>query len=73
MNSNAIAGPRQFSVADAALYLEMHPQTVYDLAAGKQIRSRRKGPKKGRLYFFQCDLDAYLEGDVNTLTRRRSR
>jgi len=75
MNSNAIAGPRQFSVADAALYLEMHPQTVYDLAARKQIRSRRKGPKKGRLYFFQCDLDAYLGGvqnSVNLLEARRA-
>lgn len=61
MKSNAIAGPRQFSVAEAALYLEVHPQTVYDLIARKQIRSRRKGPRKGRLFFLQCDLDDYLD------------
>ena len=60
MKSNAVAGPRQFSVAEAALYLEIHSQTVYELAAVKLIRSRRKGPKKGRIYFLQCDLDAYL-------------
>ena len=70
MQSSAIFGPRQFSVAESALYLKMHPQTVYELAAGKQIHSRRKGPKMGRLYFFQCDLDAYLEGNVKPGNRK---
>lgn len=63
MKSNAIAGPRQFSVAEAALYLEIHSQTVYELVAAKpkQIRSRRKGRRKGRIFFLQCDLDDYLD------------
>jgi excisionase family DNA binding protein len=61
MKPNPGAGPRQFTVAEAALYLEVHPQTVYDLTAGKKIRSRRKGPRKGRIFFLQCDLDDYLD------------
>lgn len=61
MNPNDNSGPRQFSVAAAALYLEIHPQTVYDLIAQKLIRYRRKGPRKGRLFFLKCDLDDYLD------------
>lgn len=70
MKSNAIAGPPQISVAEAAFYLSLHPQTVYELAAVKQIRSRRKGPKKGRIFFLQCDLDAYLEDEVKPKNRK---
>ncbi len=63
MNPNDNSGPRQYSVAEAALYLKIHSQTVYELAAAKpkQIRSRRKGRKKGRIFFLQCDLDDYLD------------
>lgn len=64
---NITTGPRQYSVAEAANHLKLHPRTVYELIAAKQIQSRRKGPRKGRIFFLDADLDAYLS---NTLTGR---
>ena len=57
-------------MAEAATYLKLHPRTVYDLIAEKQIPSRRKGPRKGRIFFLADDLDAYLN---DTLTGRARR
>jgi excisionase family DNA binding protein len=55
-----ITPPRQFTVAEAAKYLGLSTDAVYDLAANCQLKSRRKGPRKGRIYFLQQDLDDYL-------------
>lgn len=54
-------GPRQYTVTEAAQYLQLHPQTIYELVRAKLICHRRKGPKKGRIYFLQVDLDEYLD------------
>lgn len=54
--------PRQYSVKEAAEYLKLGSDAVYDIAARRQIKSRRKGPRNGRIYFLQQDLDAYLMG-----------
>lgn len=55
-----ITPPEQFTVAEAAIYLKLSEDTVYDLAACRTIKSRRKGPRKGRIFFLQTDLDEYL-------------
>lgn len=55
-----ITPPRQFTVEEAAAYLGLSKDAVYDLAANRQLKSRRKGPRKGRIYFLQQDLDDYL-------------
>lgn len=57
---STIIPPRQFTVAEAADYLSLSTDTVYDLAANCQLKSRRKGPRKGRIFFLQQDLDDYL-------------
>ena len=57
---NTPIGPRQYSVLQAAEYLRLHPRTIYELAQEKQIKSRRKGPRRGRLFFLEDDLEAYL-------------
>ena len=63
MTNEPINAPRQFTVAQAAQYLGLHSRTVYELAMSPNIlRARRKGPRKGRIFFLQKDLDAYLEG-----------
>lgn len=56
-------GPRQYTVAEAAEFLRLHPSTVYDLIRDRLIKGRRKGPRKGRIYFLRPDLDAYLDGN----------
>jgi excisionase family DNA binding protein len=53
--------PRQFTVAEAAKYLKLCKDAIYEMAAKRQIRSRRKGPNKGRIYFLKSDLDGYLD------------
>ena len=65
-----INGPRQYSVMEAAEYLQLHYQTVYDLIRDRLIDHRRKGRRKGRIYFLLQDLDGYLES--NTTGRARS-
>ena len=55
-----ITPPRQFDVKEAAKYLKMCSDSVYDLVGKRKIKSRRKGPRNGRIYFLQSDLDAYL-------------
>lgn len=57
-----INGPRQYSVLEAAQYLRLHYQTVYDLIRDRLIEHRRKGRRRGRIYFLQQDLDDYLNG-----------
>jgi len=56
--------PRQYSVLEAAEYLELHPSTVYTLVAERLVQHRRKGPKKGRLFFLEEDLQDYLMGST---------
>jgi excisionase family DNA binding protein len=51
-------------VLEAADYLELHPSTVYTLIAERLIQHRRKGPKKGRLFFLEEDLQDYLMGST---------
>lgn len=65
------SAPKQFSVAEAAVRLELCPDSVYDMVKKRQIRSRRKGPNNGRIFFLQCDLDDYLEGKTNRRTRKK--
>ena len=55
-------GPRQFSVIEAAEYLRLHPRTVYALIEEGLIRHRRKGPRKGRIFFLERDLEDYITG-----------
>jgi excisionase family DNA binding protein len=57
-----ITPPRQFTVVEAAKYLKLCVDAVYDLAAKRKIKSRRKGPRNGRIFFLQVDLDDYLQG-----------
>jgi excisionase family DNA binding protein len=57
---STITPPRQFTVAEAADYLLLSKDAVYDLAATRRLNSRRKGPRKGRIFFLQADLDDYL-------------
>lgn len=52
--------PRQYTVAEAAKYLKLCVDTVYDLASTRKIKSRRKGARNGRIYFLRKDLDDYL-------------
>jgi len=52
--------PRQYTVAEAARFLKVCQDTVYDLVKGRHIKSRRKGPRKGRIYFLESDLRDYL-------------
>ena len=54
--------PRQYTVAKAAKYLNLCKDSVYDLVKNRKIKSRRKGPRNGRIYFLKSDLDDYLEG-----------
>lgn len=61
-----ITPPRQFTVAEAAQYLQLSADGVYDLAATRKIVSRRKGPRNGRIFFLQQDLDNYLLGGRKT-------
>jgi excisionase family DNA binding protein len=61
MSSNH--SPRQYNVKEAAKYLKLCADAVYDLAAKRKIKSRRKGPRNGRIFFLQQDLDDYLLGD----------
>lgn len=58
MQSNS--PPRQYTVTEAAKYLKLCRDAVYEMAAKRRIKSRRKGPRKGRIYFLQQDLDDYL-------------
>lgn len=53
--------PKQYTVKEAAKYLKLCADAVYDLVATRRIKSRRKGPRKGRIFFLQSDLDQYLE------------
>ena len=62
------AGPHQYSVIEAAEYLQLHPRTVYDLIRDSLIDYRRKGRRNGRYYFLEVDLQDYL-----TSTRRGRR
>jgi hypothetical protein len=62
--------PIQYSVLDAAAYLGLHPDSVYDLVKKDLIRSRRKGPRKGRIFFYESDLIAYLDGNVPRKIRK---
>lgn len=52
--------PRQYTVKEAAKYVRLCVDAVYELAANRKIKSRRKGPRNGRIYFLQKDLDDYL-------------
>lgn len=54
-------GPHHYSIIEAANYLQLHSQTVYELARSRQINHRRKGQRKGRIFFLLEDLDTYLE------------
>jgi excisionase family DNA binding protein len=56
--------PRQYTVLEAADYLELHPSTVYTLIAERLIQHRRKGQKKVRLFFLEEDLQDYLMGST---------
>lgn len=58
-----ITGPRQYSVLEAAEYVGLHPQSVYDLVRDDLIDHHRKGRRRGRIYFFEEDLTAYLTGN----------
>jgi excisionase family DNA binding protein len=58
----SIIPPRQYTVPEAAKYLKLCKDAVYEMAAKRRIKSRRKGPRKGRIYFLQSDLDDYLQG-----------
>jgi excisionase family DNA binding protein len=62
--------PLQYSVSEAAAYLGLHPDSVYDLVKNGLIRSRRKGPRKGRIFFYESDLSAYLDGNVTRKIRK---
>jgi excisionase family DNA binding protein len=64
-----ISGPCQYSVLEAAEYLRLHYQTVYGLIRDDLIDHHRKGRRRGRIYFFEEDLNAYLTGN----TKRRAR
>jgi excisionase family DNA binding protein len=57
--------PRQYSVLEAAEYVGLHPRSVYDLIRDDLINHRRKGRRRGRIFFLQEDLDAYLMGNSN--------
>jgi len=57
-----IIPPRQFTVREAAKYLSLCADAVYDLVAKRKIKSRRKGPRNGRIFFLREDLDQYLQG-----------
>lgn len=70
MNATVNIGPRQYTVAEAAIYLKLHSQSVYDLVARNLLTSRRKGVKSGRIYFLQTDLDEYIEGKTPQNNRR---
>lgn len=66
---STIPPPRQFTVAEAAEYLLLSKDAVYELAASPKLKSsrpklksHRKGPRNGRIYFLQQDLDDYLNG-----------
>lgn len=61
----------QYSVAEAAERLGLCPDSVYDLVKTHQIRSRRKGPNKGRIFFFEEDLTDYLDGRPNRTNRKK--
>lgn len=63
--------PEQYTVAEAAHFLELHPRTVYDLVAAEQIRFRRKGRKKGRIFFLECDLLDYLTESATRLNKKQ--
>lgn len=62
--------PLQYTVADAAVYLGLCSDCVYDLVRKELITSRRKGPKMGRIFFWECDLLDYLNGHVPRKTRK---
>ena len=65
-----IKGPRQYSVQEAAEYLQLHFITVYNLIQAGMIDYRRKGPRKGRLFFLEEDLDDYLSGTSKRKSRK---
>lgn len=64
-----ITAPRQYSVLEAAKYIKLHPQSVYDLVRDDLIEHHRKGRRRGRIFFLQEDLDAYLRGNCNRRAR----
>jgi excisionase family DNA binding protein len=64
VKADSSSRPRQYTVLEAAEYLELHPSTVYSLVAESLIQHRRKGPKKGRLFFLEEDLQDYLIGST---------
>ena len=59
--SKSESGPPHYSVVDAAEYLSLHPSSIYTMIETGRITYRRKGPRKGTLFFLQADLDAQLE------------
>jgi len=65
-----INAPRQYSVQEAAEYVGLHPQSVYDLIRDGLINHHRKGRRRGRIFFLQEDLDGYLRGNSNRRARR---
>jgi|GEM_PF-3069928 len=56
-----IVPPKQYTVKEAAKYLKLCTDAVYGIAANREIKSRRKGVRKGRIFFLQEDLDQYLK------------
>lgn len=65
-----INAPLQYSVLEAAEYVGLHPQSVYDLIRDGLIDHHRKGRRRGRIFFLQEDLDGYLRGNSNRRARR---
>ncbi len=63
--------PHQYSVAEAAVHLGLCKDSVYDLVREQHITSRRKGPNRGRIFFFESDLDDYLDGKPNRRDRKK--
>ncbi len=59
--------PRQYSVLEASKFLELHSSTIYTLVAERLIQHQRKGPKKGRLFFLEEDLQDYLMGSTKKM------
>jgi hypothetical protein len=67
---NATPPPHHYSVSEATVYLQLGDDSVYEIVGKEQITSRRKGPKLGRIYFLQEDLDDYI---ASSATRKRRR
>lgn len=62
---------KQYTVAEAAIHLSLCEDSVYDLVRKDLITHGRKGPNKGRIFFFKEDLDDYLGGKPNRRNRKK--